>query len=313
MRICSFLPSATEIVYALGLHDQLYGVTFECDYPADARNKPKVVRSLFEHITPPPSSGEISQIIGQRLQEGLGIYEVDQEALQAAEPDLLLSQAICEVCAISSRQVTECSLLLAKTPQILSLDPQYVGDVLNDIRRVAAATGTTARGEEIVAGLQTRIDAVTERAAQATTHPRVLHLEWAEPVMCGGHWVPEMIDMAGGVNCFGDKETGSFRLEWDAVVESQPEMIILMLCGYTVQRSLEDLPLLAAKPGWDDLPAVRHNQIFALDASAYTSRSGPRLVQGLEIIAEILHPELFSGYIPEDGAARVDGTLARIG
>ena len=312
MRICSFLPSATEIVYTLGLHDQLYGVTFECDYPAEARHKPKVVRSLFENIDPPLSSGAISQMIGQRLQEGLGIYEVNLEALQAAEPDVLLSQAICEVCAISSRQVTECSLRLAKTPQILSLDPQYVGDVLNDIRRVAAATGTGARGEEIVAGLQARIAAVAERAAQATTHPRVLHLEWAEPVMCGGHWVPEMIDMAGGVNCFGDKETGSFRLDWDAVVESQPEMIILMLCGYTAQRSLEDLPILAAKPGWDDLPAVRHNQIFAIDASAYTSRSGPRLVQGLEIIAEILHPELFSGSIPEDGAARVDSTLARI-
>jgi len=313
MRICSFLPSATEIVYALGLHDQLYGVTFECDYPAEARHKPKVVRSLFENINPPLSSGEISQIIGQRLQEGLGIYEVDLEALQAAEPDLLLSQAICEVCAISSRQVTECSLRLTKTPQILSLDPQYVGDVLDDIQRVAAATGTGARGEEIVAGLQARMTAVAERASQATTRPRVLHLEWAEPVMCGGHWVPEMVEMAGGVNCFGDKETGSFRLDWDAVIESQPEIIILMLCGYTVQRALEDVPILAAKPGWDDLPAVRHNQVFAMDASAYTSRSGPRLVQGLEIIAEILHPELFSGFIPADGAARVDNTLARIG
>src|SRR4029453_6111337 len=163
MRICSFLPSATEIVYALGLHDQLYGVTFECDYPAEARHKPKVVRSLFEHIDPPLSSGEISQIIGQRLQEGLGIYEVDLEALQAAEPDLLLSQAICEVCAISSRQVTECSLRLAKTPQILSLDPQYLGDVLVDIRRGAASTATGPEGGEIVAGLQTRITAVAER------------------------------------------------------------------------------------------------------------------------------------------------------
>lgn len=313
MRICSFLPSATEIVYALGLHDQLSGVTFECDYPAEARNKPKVVRSLFENISPPLSSGEVSQIIGQRLKDGLGIYEVAQEVLQAAEPDLLISQAICEVCAISSQQVTECSLCLAKTPQILSLDPQYIGDVLNDIRRVAAATDTVARGEAIVTGLQTRIDAVTARAAQATTRPRVLHLEWAEPVMCGGHWVPEMVEMAGGINCFGDKETGSFRLDWEAVVKSQPEMIILMLCGYTVQRSLEDLPLLAAQPGWDELPAVQNNQIFAIDAGAYTSRSGPRLIQGLEIIAEILHPELFSGYIPEDGAAQVDGTFARIG
>ena len=182
------------------------------------------------------------------LQEGLGIYEVDLEALQAAEPDLLLSQAICEVCAISSREVTECSLRWAKTPQILSLDPQYVGDVLNDIRRVAAATDTSARGEEIVASLQCRIAAVAERAAQATTRPRVLHLEWAEPVMCGGHWVPEMVEMAGGVNCFGDKETGSFRLDWDAVVESQPEMIILML--WAIRRSAR----------WRMYPSWQRNQ-----------------------------------------------------
>ena len=313
MRICSFLPSATEIIYALGLQDKLYGVSFECDYPAEARNKPKVVRSLFEHIDPPLSSGEISQIIGKRLQEGLGIYEVAMDTLQAAEPDLLLSQAICEVCAVSSQQVTECSLRLDKMPQILSLDPQYVGDVLDDIRRVATATGTEARGEEIIAGLQSRITAVAERAKQATTRPRVLNLEWAEPVMCGGHWVPEMIDMAGGFNCFGDKERGSFRLDWEAVVESQPEIIILMLCGYTAQRALEDMPILTAKPGWDDLQAVRHNQVFAMDAGAYTSRSGPRLVQGLEIIAEILHPELFSGFITPESAVRVDSALARVG
>jgi iron complex transport system substrate-binding protein len=149
------------------------------------------------------------------------------------------------------------------------------------------------------------------RAAQVTTRPHVLHLEWAEPVMCGGHWVPEMIDMAGGINCFGDQETGSYRLDWEAVVESQPEIIILMLCGYTVQRALEDLPILSVKPGWHDLPAVRHGQVFAVDAGAYTSRSGPRLVQGLEIIAEILHPELFSGCIPANGAARLDGIPAR--
>lgn len=309
MRICSFLPSATEIIYALGLQDDLYGVSFECDYPTAARDKPKVVRSLFEHIDPPLSSGEISQIIGERLKAGLGIYEVDLPTLTQAEPDLLLSQAICEVCAVSSQQVAACSLQLAKTPQILSLDPQYVHDVLGDIRRVAAATHTVARGEAIIAALQARIDAVCHRATQASHRPRVLHLEWAEPVMCGGHWVPEMVEMAGGINCFGDKERGSYRLEWDAVLESQPDMIILMLCGYTAQRALEDLPILTAKPGWDTLPAVQQQQVYAMDAGAYTSRSGPRLVQGLEILAQILHPELFRGLIPPDGAVRADGAL----
>jgi iron complex transport system substrate-binding protein len=313
VRICSFIPSATEIVYLLGLQDQLHGVTHECDYPPDAKNKPHVVRSVFEDWDHEPTSGEISETIGKRLQEGLGIYQIDLETLQAAEPDLLLTQAICEVCAVSSRQVAECSLGLPKQPQVISLDPQYLGDVLEDIRRVSEATNTRSRGDEVVAALQARIEKVVKRAAQTTERPKVLHLEWSEPLMCGGHWVPEMVEMAGGINCFGDKETGSYRLDWDDVVASQPDVVVLMLCGYTVKRGLQDLPLLQAKPGWEDLPAVKHQRVFVMDGSAYTSRSGPRLVTGLEILAEILHPEEFSGLIPPEGAARLYGQLVKAG
>ena len=166
--------------------------------------------------------------------------------------------------------------------------------------------------ETITSRLQERIDAVAERASQASSKPRVLHLEWVDPLMCGGHWVPEMVELAGGVNCFGDKDTGSFRMEWSDVVASQPDVIVFMPCGFEVKRGLEDVPIVAALEGWDSLPAVENNRVYVVDASAYTSRSGPRLITGLEIMAEMMHPELFSGSIPEAGAARLYGSLASV-
>ena len=184
-----------------------------------------------------------------------------------------------------------------------------MGDVLNDIRRVAKATGTEEASEPIIARLQARVDAVVEQTVAVAHRPKVLHLEWVDPLMCGGHWVPEMVEMAGGENCFGDKETGSFKLEWDQVIASQPEVIILMPCGFDVKRGLQDLPLLSEREGWGELPAVRNNRVYVIDASAYTSRSGPRLAAGLEIMAEMIHPELFSGMIPESGALRLYGNL----
>ena len=192
----------------------------------------------------------------------------------------------------------------------MSLDPQYLGDVLDDIRRVGRAAGEEAKAEAVAAKMQARIDAVAEKAALVSEKPKVLHLEWVDPLMCGGHWVPEMVELAGGTNCFGDKETGSFQLDWDEVVARQPDVIIFMPCGFEVKRALEDVPIVSAKEGWELLPAVKNNRVYAIDASAYTSRSGPRLVTGLEIMAEMLHPELFSGMIPEAGAARLYGDLA---
>ena len=189
-----------------------------------------------------------------------------------------------------------------------------MGDVLEDIRRVGRATGAEAVAESVAEQMQRRIDAVAARitesveSAGSVAKPRVLHLEWVDPLMCGGHWVPEMVEMAGGVNCFGDKETGSFRLEWEEIVASQPEVIILMPCGFDVKRALQDVPLLAEREGWESLPAVQNNRVYAIDAGAYTSRSGPRLVVGLEIMAEMIHPELFSGLIPESGALRLYGS-----
>ena len=199
------------------------------------------------------------------------------------------------------------SLSLAKQPEVLSLDPQLLGDVIRNIRAVGRATGAEERADEIAEDMEARIAAVKLRAADADTSPSVLHVEWADPLMCGGHWVPEMVDLAGGSNTFGDQDTGTFKLEWDEVVERQPEIIVMMPCGFDVKRGLEDVPILSQREGWKDLPAVRNDRVYVVDASAYTSRSGPRLVTGLEIMAEMIHPELFSGYIPESGALRLYG------
>ena len=191
------------------------------------------------------------------------------------------------------------------------MDPQYLGDVLEDVRRVGRATEAEEMAEAITSRMQGRIDAVAERASQASNKPRVLNLEWADPLMCGGHWVPEMVELAGGVNCFGYKETGSFQLDWQAVVDGQSEVVILMPCGFDVKRTLQDVPLLTGREGWAYIPAVQNNQVYAIDASAYTSRSGPRLVVELETMAEMIHPELFSGMVPESGAVRLHGDLVR--
>ena len=201
---------------------------------------------------------------------------------------------------------------LLNEPEVMSLDPQYVSDVLEDIKRIGVATHSEDAAKLITDQMQARIDNVVNRLATVVNKPKVLHLEWVDPLMCGGHWVPEMVELAGGINCFGDKETGSFPLEWESIVDSQPEVIVLMPCGFDVKRGLQDLPLLSSKDGWASLPAVKNNRVYVIDAGAYTSRSGPRLVDGLEILAEMIHPDLFSGMVPESGALRVYGDLINV-
>ncbi len=201
--------------------------------------------------------------------------------------------------------MAELGLTLNKNPQVISLDPELLGDVLEDIRRVGRTTEKNEAAESLTGRLQVRIDAVTQKAAQTAQRPKVLQLEWADPLMCGGHWVVEMVERAGGATCFGIKETGSSRLDWEQVVASQPEIIMLMPCGFDLKRAIEDVPLLLNLEGWDSLPAVRNDRVFIIDADAYTSRLGPRLVTGLEIMAEIIHPEMFSGLIPDGGAVRL--------
>lgn len=195
--------------------------------------------------------------------------------------------------------MAELSKKLPTEPQVISLDPTYIGDVLDDIRKVGIATGKSNMADNLADSLETRINTVREIALKSSNRPRVLQLEWTEPLLSGGHWVVEMVELAGGISVFGDKTQSSMRLDWDEIVASQPEVILLMPCGFDLDRAREDIPTLTSLRGWDSLPAVQQGRAYVLDASAYTSRLGPRLITGLEIMAELIHPELFSGMIPE--------------
>jgi iron complex transport system substrate-binding protein len=305
MRICSFLPSATEIVFALGLGDQLYGVTQSCDYPSEARAKPVVVRSILDGQD--ISSTEIDRIVIEHARRGESVYHIDMEALRRAEPDLILTQELCDVCAVGYQDVLAQTRSLPKVPQVLSLSPNTLDDIFQDMIRVGEATGAVERAQAAINALRQRVENVRQRAAQAATRPRTFCLEWLDPLFLSGHWVSEMVEIAGGADGMGDRHTPSTRTTWERVREYQPEVVVLMPCGFDVPRTLQELDSLRALPGWAELPAVQTSQVYAVNGGAYYSRSGPRLVEGLEILAQILHPELFPWMAPEDAAVRVRG------
>ena len=300
MRICSLLPSATEIVYALGLGDQLYGVSHECDYPPAAAAKPALIRSVFDQSA--LSSLEIDHAVMERLRQGEGVYTIDLDLLRQAEPDLILTQDLCDVCAVPYSEVQRAVDQLVSQPRLLPLSPSLLGDVLQDINRVGEATGREEQAGFLVRRLRERIDRVTARTATAAERPATFCLEWADPLYVAGHWIPEMVEMAGGIDGLGGKGKPSVPIEWERVVSYAPEVVILMPCGFDVERAVREMPLLTRLPGWLDLPAVQRGQVYAVNATAYFSRSGPRLVDGLELLAKILHPELFPGPIPGEVA-----------
>lgn len=303
MRICSLLPSATEIVYALGLGDQLCGVSHECDFPPEAAAKPTVIRSVFDSTT--LSSLEIDRAVMERLRQGEGVYTIDLDRLQQADPDLILTQELCDVCAIPFSEVKQAVEQLGRHPLLLPLSPTLLADVLDDIRRVGEAAGRRKQAESLVAGLQSRIDGVAAVATSAAERPTTFCLEWADPLYVSGHWVPEMVGLAGGTDGLGMKGKPSIPVEWDRVVRYAPDVVILMPCGFDVERTVRELPLLTRLAGWSDLPAVKRGRVYAVNGSAYFNRSGPRLVDGLELLAKILHPELFPGSIPDEMARQV--------
>jgi iron complex transport system substrate-binding protein len=305
MRICSFLPSATEIVYALGLGDQLYGVTRSCDYPAEALAKPVVVRSILdeEGLT----STDIDRIVKEHAHNGQSVYHIDMEALRAADPDLILTQELCDVCAVGYQDVLTQVKDLPKPPRVVSLNPTSLEDVLRDMLTVGEVTGTSGLARAAVTTLRQRIESVRQRTAQAIAQPRVCCIEWLDPLFVSGHWIPEMVEIAGGTDGTGNHGTPSSQITWERVRAYQPEVIILMPCGADVPKTLSELNYVRALPGWNDLPAVRHSQVYAVNASAYFSRSGPRLVDGLELLAQIIQPELFPWTVSQDIAIRVPG------
>ena len=300
MRICSLLPGATEIAFALGLGDQIVGVTHECDHPADAQYKPVVVRSAIDSKR--MSGAEIDRKVAALLQAGKGLYSIDEAAFAAAAPDVILTQGLCEVCALDYSEVKKAAAKLNHEPRILSLNPHSLNDILDDILRVGAATEQDSAAAALVSDLRARIAQVGNR--EPDRRPRVVCLEWFEPLYTAGHWVPEMVALAGGHDAIGRNGEPSAKIEWRDVLDAKPEVILLMPCGFDVRRTVKESTPLRALPGWNDLPAVRSQNVFALNGNAYFSRPGPRLVNGLEILARIIHPDTVNWSLGPTDASR---------
>ena len=303
MRICSLLPSATEIVYALGLEDQLVAVTHECDYPPEASAQPIITRSMIDHAG--NSGRDIHEHVSESIRVGGSIYELDDDLLKEVNPDLILTQELCKVCAVSYGEVQSATRLLDGERQIVSLEPTTLGGILDTIERVGQIAEVPDRSAAVVAELRRRIEEVASVARTAGSRPRVLALEWLDPPFIGGHWVPEMIGLAGGEDVLGREATSSARTVWSNIINADPDMIVLMPCGFDLDRTLQEARWARFPDGWQRLAAVRSNSVYAVDGSAYFSRSGPRVVDGLAVLAEIIHPELFPRRSPAEVWVRV--------
>lgn len=291
-RIVSLIASATEIVCALGFEDHLVGRSHECDYPESVRSLPICTQPKFD---PDGASYEIDQRVKAIVQEGLSVYRVDGEKLRDLEPDVIVTQSHCEVCAVSLRDVERAVCAwLRSCPQLLSLAPNGLADVWTSIEQVADALKVPDRGVEAIRRLQARMRAIAERARGLAHRPSVACIEWIDPLMAAGNWMPELVEMAGGVNRFGVAGTHSPWMTWEQLREADPEVLVLMPCGFDIARTRRDLPVLASKPEWPRLRAVRDGGVFLADGNQYFNRPGPRLVESLEILAELLHPEMFA-------------------
>lgn len=302
MRILSLLPSATEIVYALGLGDELVGVSHECDYPDEARTKPIVSTS---HLSTTLRSEEIHSVVSEHQHSSYSLYEIDDELLKEIDPDVILTQELCTVCAIPVAQVRDAARILNGTRCIVSLEPTNLGQILENISAVAKVTGRQAEAQALAQSLERRIQRVATATSAVTTRPRVFCMEWMEPLLAGGHWIPEMVRLAGGTDCFGHQGRHSTPVPWTQLIDAAPEVIVIMPCGYRVGRTLGEVDRLASMADWIDLPAVREGRVYVVDSPAYFSRPGPRVVTGLEILAQIIQPKLFSGLIPVDSAVKL--------
>jgi iron complex transport system substrate-binding protein len=295
MRICSFLPSATEMVCALGLADSLVGITYECDYPPEARAKTIVVTSKLSEAT---SAGEVDRQVSEFMARGESLYQIDAEMLRRIEPDLILTQDLCHVCAASPGDLKEALTHLARAPEVLSLNPNRLADVWNDIRTVGKAAHQTREAEALAASLDRRVNEVEQAASRVSRRPRVACLEWLDPPFVAGHWVPEMIANAGGVDVLGRVAEPGFRSEWAKVYEARPEIIVIAPCGYHLEQTVKEFRAMKFPSGWEKLPAVASARVFAVDASSYFSRPGPRLATGVEILVELIHPGLIRVELP---------------
>jgi iron complex transport system substrate-binding protein len=289
MRIVSLLPSATEIVCELGLSDNLVGVTHECDYPRFVAGLPKVTRTLIPHDT---SSRDIDALVRERLKTQRALYTLDLPTLEQLAPDLIVTQALCDVCAVAEDEVTAAACSLPGRPRVVNLEPMRLEEVFDCLRLVGDAAGVVSRAIEAIAQLRARVQMVEERSRAVSHRPRTVLLEWIDPPFCSGHWSPELVRLAGGIEVIGVEGQPSRTTAWQEFLDADPDVMIIACCGFTTERTLADIAILKDYPGFSDLSCVRNRRVYLTNGNAYFSRPGPRLVDSLEILAHALHPDV---------------------
>jgi iron complex transport system substrate-binding protein len=286
MKICSLLPSGTEILFALGLGDQVAGVSHECDFPPEARSKPVLIQSRISHSD---SAAAMDRQVREFLERGESLYRVDFEMLRAIAPDIIVTQDLCHVCAATPDDLGAALAHLERQPRVVTLNPHSLADVRADIRTVGEATERGEQANTVVEEFERGI-AKVEKSTVGLDRPRVLCLEWLDPPYVAGHWVPEMVERAGGIDVLGQQAKPSFRVDWETVIAARADVIVVMPCGYSLRLAEAEFRNLALPHGWNDLPAVREGRVFVVEASGYFSRPGPRLAAGLGVLADAIHP-----------------------
>jgi iron complex transport system substrate-binding protein len=289
MRVVSLLPSATEILFALGFDKEVVGVSHECDFPEQARSKRVVIHSRLPHDAPP---AEIDRLVREYVSRGESLYSVDAEALAELEPDLIITQDLCQVCAASPDDLATTLARFPEPPEVLCLNPQDLGDVWRDILWVGEATCRGHEAEALLKKIGTRLGELECQLDGVEHRPRVAILEWLEPFYVAGHWVPEMIEIAGGKDALGRKRTPSFRVSASDVIDAAPEILLIAQCGYSAQQARDEYRAMSFPKDWSAIPAVRNSRVYAMDASGYFSRPGPRLMTGIEALARIMHSKV---------------------
>jgi len=303
MRIASLLPSATEIVCALGLADRIVGVSHECDYPAEIVGRPILTEPK---IDPRGTSAALDAAVRRLVRDGLSVYRINEEALQAANPDVIVTQEQCEVCAVSFGEVQEAAReWLHAGVEIVSLNPNRLEDIFADIGRVAAAVQAVEAGDELVARMRARLESIRARARDVHSRPRVACIEWIEPLMAAGNWVPELIELGGGTCDWVPPGAGSRTVTWEDLAAYEPDVVIVMPCGFELEQTRAELPRLTAHPLWRTLPAVRNGRAYSVDGNAYLNRPGPRIVESAELVAGLVQPGFFAARIPEGSWERI--------
>jgi iron complex transport system substrate-binding protein len=302
-RIVTFLPSATELIYNLGADDKLFGVTHECNYPIDAKTKPRVISSVFDPAL--MSSKQIDDKICQLMTDGKEIYNLNEENLLNAKPDLIISQNICEVCSAHTEHVNMAVNMLEKKPEVYTMDPHNVDEILMSIKDISKMIGKEKEGNELINSLLKRLEFVKSKMCEE--RPKVVAIEWVDPFFTSGHWIPEMIATAGGENLISIEKMPSRKMKLEEIKSANPDIIVIMPCGFDVKRTIfEYNNVLAENPDWNELKAVKENSVYAVDANSYFSKPSLRTITGIEILAQIIHPNIFGSLqLPEDSFTKI--------